>query len=57
MNHTDGFTVSYGNPENTPETDAGIRLIRQHLTLASTGEDVGPDAPLPEVECPAGDLS
>ncbi|KAG9254015.1 glycoside hydrolase superfamily [Emericellopsis atlantica] len=51
VNHTDGFTLSYGNPENSPELTSQIQLVRQHLTLVSTGEDIGSDDPLPDVPC------
>ena len=49
VNHTDGFTLQYGNPSNTPRNNTQISHIRQHL-FRMKGVHVGNDLPL--VPCP-----
>ncbi|KAI3396672.1 hypothetical protein diail_11780 [Diaporthe ilicicola] len=53
VNHTDGYTLQYGNPANSPYTDSRIQLIRQHSVKLSQGEDISANASLPVVPCPA----
>jgi len=49
VNHNDGFTLQYGNPDNTPMATRNIEIIRQHA-FAMMGQNV----PLatPALECP-----
>ncbi|KAI9759726.1 MAG: hypothetical protein M4579_002111 [Chaenotheca gracillima] len=50
VNHTDGYTLQYGNPANTNQNNTQISLIRQHL-YKMQGVTVG--SYLPAVPCPA----
>ncbi|KAK2589948.1 hypothetical protein QQS21_012370 [Conoideocrella luteorostrata] len=50
VNHTDGFTLQYGNPLNTKQNNSQISIIRQHLWRMRSVE-VGED--LPSVQCPS----
>ena len=49
VNHSDGFTLQYGNPTNTVQNNTQIRLIRQHF-FAMQNRTV--DDYLPCVPCP-----
>lgn len=49
VNHTDGETLQYGNPENTVQTNTQISEIRQHL-FRMQGRNVS--SYLPPVPCP-----
>ncbi|KAI9880662.1 MAG: hypothetical protein M1830_001666 [Pleopsidium flavum] len=49
VNHSDGFTLQYGNPANTLQEHTQIGLIRQHL-FKMQNVVVGND--LPGVACP-----
>lgn len=49
VNHTDGFTLQYGNPANTEQNDTQISKIRQHF-FKMQGQHVSSD--LPAVACP-----
>lgn len=49
VNHTDGETLQYGNPENTVQTNTQISEIRQHL-FRMQGRTVS--SYLPPVPCP-----
>ena len=49
VNHTDGFTMQYGNPSNTAVVNAKISLVREHY-FAMQGISV--DDYLPLVACP-----
>lgn len=49
VNHSDGFSLQYGNPLNTPHNNTQISLVRQHL-FRMQDQDVG--AYLPAVACP-----
>ncbi|KAH8193695.1 hypothetical protein TruAng_012138 [Truncatella angustata] len=53
VNHTDGFTLQYGNPANSNYTDSRIQLIRKHFIAMSKDEDIPANASLPAVPCPA----
>ncbi|KAI1345183.1 glycoside hydrolase superfamily [Xylariaceae sp. FL0016] len=53
VGHNDGFTLQYGNPNNTDYTDSRIQLIRKHFIAMSQGEDIGANETLPMVSCPA----
>ncbi|GAP86097.1 putative glycoside hydrolase family 5 protein [Rosellinia necatrix] len=53
VNHSDGFTLQYGNPSNTDATDSRIQLIRKHFIAMSQGRTISPTEPLPIVPCPA----
>ncbi|KAI0017246.1 glycoside hydrolase superfamily [Xylariomycetidae sp. FL0641] len=53
VNHTDGFTMQYGNPENSAHTNSRIELIRKHFVNMSEGRNIGSNATLPAVPCPA----
>ncbi|KAI1118892.1 glycoside hydrolase superfamily [Nemania sp. NC0429] len=53
VNHSDGFTLQYGNPNNTASTNSRIQLIRKHFIAMSQGRTISPQAPLPPVACPA----
>lgn len=53
VNHTDGFTLQYGNPANSDYTDSRIQLIHQHSVRLSKGQNISADADLPVVPCPA----
>ncbi|KAJ0121610.1 endo-1-4-beta-mannosidase C [Diaporthe amygdali] len=53
VNHTDGFTLQYGNPEYSPYTDSRIQLIHQHSVKLSQGVNISANASLPVVPCPA----
>ncbi|KAH9908992.1 glycoside hydrolase [Xylariomycetidae sp. FL2044] len=52
VDHGDGFTLQYGNPNNSAYTDSRIRLIREHFVKLSQGLEVGANATLPAVPCP-----
>ena len=49
VNHSDGFALQYGNPENTVVNNTDIAIIRKHL-FAMKGEVVGDG--LPPTPCP-----
>lgn len=49
VNHTDGFTMQYGNPLNTVQNNAQIAKVRKHM-FALQGVKVGNE--LPPVRCP-----
>ncbi|KAK0618187.1 glycoside hydrolase superfamily [Bombardia bombarda] len=49
VNHSDGFTMQYGNPAHA----AQIRLVRQHFVKTSTGVSISANETLPAVPCPA----
>ena len=53
VNHTDGFTLQYGNPAYSDYTDSRIQLIHQHTVELSQGQNISADADLPVVPCPA----
>lgn len=53
VNHSDGFTLQYGNPSNSDDTNRRIQLIRKHFIAMSQGRDIDPAEPLPPVSCPA----
>ncbi|KAI1499157.1 glycoside hydrolase superfamily [Biscogniauxia marginata] len=53
VDHNDGFTLQYGNPENTADTNSRIQLIRKHFVAMSRNVEISPDEPLPAVPCPA----
>ncbi|KAK5624364.1 hypothetical protein RRF57_000080 [Xylaria bambusicola] len=53
VDHSDGFTLQYGNPRNTAYTNSRIRLIRKHFITMSKGKAIDFDEPLPPVPCPA----
>ncbi|KAI0505245.1 glycoside hydrolase superfamily [Xylaria bambusicola] len=53
IDHSDGFTLQYGNPHNTAYTNNRIRLIRKHFIAMSQGKVIDADEPLPPVSCPA----
>ncbi|KAJ3574776.1 hypothetical protein NPX13_g4253 [Xylaria arbuscula] len=52
VDHSDGFTLQYGNPKNTAYTNSRIQLIRKHFIAMSQGEVIGAEEPLPPVLCP-----
>ncbi|EPE07182.1 glycoside hydrolase [Ophiostoma piceae UAMH 11346] len=52
VDHVDGFTLQYGNPLNSADTNARIKLIRQHLMAAGQKKSITADAALPPVACP-----
>ena len=43
VNHTDGFTLQYGNPANTAQNNTQIETIRNHF-FRMMGQDPGPVA-------------
>ena len=49
MNHSDGFTMQYGNPANSDYTDGQISQVRQHFFRV---QGVEVDDYLPAVACP-----
>ncbi|KFY33265.1 hypothetical protein V494_07771 [Pseudogymnoascus sp. VKM F-4513 (FW-928)] len=49
VNHSDGFTLQYNNPENSAYIDGQISLVRQHY-FRMQGIEV--DGYLPAVACP-----
>ncbi|KAI0974383.1 glycoside hydrolase superfamily [Xylaria arbuscula] len=53
VDHGDGFTMQYGNPNNTAYTNSRIQLIRKHFIAMSQGKTIGPGESLPPVPCPA----
>ncbi|KAI1736917.1 glycoside hydrolase superfamily [Xylaria scruposa] len=53
VNHSDGFTLQYGNPSNTAYTNSRIQLIRKHFIAMSQGKTISAGEPLPPVPCPA----
>ncbi|KAI0486556.1 glycoside hydrolase superfamily [Xylaria cf. heliscus] len=53
VNHSDGFTLQYGNPSNTAYTNSRIQLIRKHFISMSQGKNISAGEPLPPVPCPA----
>jgi mannan endo-1,4-beta-mannosidase len=53
VNHTDGFTLQYGNPANSDYTQSRIQLIHQHSAKLGQGQNISADADLPAVPCPA----
>ncbi|KAI8635191.1 glycoside hydrolase superfamily [Xylariaceae sp. FL1651] len=52
VNHDDGFTLQYGNPNNTAYTNSRIELIRKHFVAMSQGRNISPNEALPVVPCP-----
>ena len=52
VNHSDGFSLQYGNPLNTAQNNTQISLIRQHF-FRMMGQTVG--SYLPAVACPGYD--
>ncbi|KAI0428872.1 glycoside hydrolase superfamily [Xylaria sp. FL1042] len=52
VNHSDGFTLQYGNPKNTNYTNSRIQLIRKHFITMSQGKNIGAGEPLPPISCP-----
>lgn len=53
VNHTDGFTLQYGNPANSDYTYSRIQLIHRHFVSLSQGQNISAEADLPVVPCPA----
>ncbi|KAK8139849.1 glycoside hydrolase family 5 protein [Apiospora sp. TS-2023a] len=53
VDHSDGFTLQYGNPSNSEYTNSRIKLIRKHFLAMSQGKRIPPDEDLPAVPCPA----
>ncbi|KAI6093838.1 glycoside hydrolase family 5 protein [Hypoxylon rubiginosum] len=51
--HSDGLSLQYGNPRNTPNQNSRIQLIRKHFIAMSQGKEIAPDEALPAVPCPA----
>ena len=49
VNHSDGFTLQYGNPANTVKNNTQISVIREHF-FRMQGVEVG--GYLPAVACP-----
>lgn len=49
VNHSDGFTLQYGNPVNAVQNYTQISLIQQHF-FQMKGQTV--DSYLPAVSCP-----
>lgn len=49
VNHSDGFSLQYGNPLNSAKNNTQISFVRQHL-FRMKGEEVGEY--LPAVACP-----
>ena len=49
VNHTDSFTLQYGNPVNTVQNNTQISLIRQHF-FKMMGQTISTD--LPCAPCP-----
>jgi mannan endo-1,4-beta-mannosidase len=49
VNHTDGFAMQYGNPLNSPATDASIGTMREHFFAM---QNIVVDNYLPVVACP-----
>lgn len=53
VNHSDGYTMQYNNPENSQYITTRIELVRQHFVKMGQGLDTGANASLPAVPCPA----
>ncbi|KAK8126367.1 (Trans)glycosidase [Apiospora kogelbergensis] len=53
VDHSDGFTLQYGNPANSEYTNHRIQLIRKHFLAMGQGTQIAPDDDLPVVPCPA----
>ncbi|KAL9621248.1 MAG: hypothetical protein Q9160_004269 [Pyrenula sp. 1 TL-2023] len=49
VNHSDGFSLQYGNPANTMQNNTQIATIREHL-FRMQGQEVG--TVLPQAACP-----
>jgi mannan endo-1,4-beta-mannosidase len=49
VNHTDGFTMQYGNPSNTAYTNGQISTVREHYFAM---QNITVDSYLPSVACP-----
>ena len=49
VNHTDGFTMQYGNPSNTAYTNGQISTVREHYFAM---QNITVDDYLPSVACP-----
>ncbi|KAF4627128.1 hypothetical protein G7Y89_g11026 [Cudoniella acicularis] len=49
VDHNDGLTLQYGNPNNTETVNSKISIIRQHYFAM---QDVSVDSYLPAVACP-----
>ncbi|KAH8747880.1 glycoside hydrolase superfamily [Hyaloscypha finlandica] len=49
INHTDGYSLMYGNPNNSAKIDAQISTIRQHYFAM---QNITVDSYLPAVACP-----
>lgn len=52
VNHSDGYTLQYNNPENSAYTNSRIQLVRQHFVAMSQGLNISANASLPYVSCP-----
>ena len=55
VNHTDGYTLQYGNPANSAQINNRIQLVRKHFVKMSTGQDISAGTALKSVECPTSD--
>lgn len=55
VNHSDGFTMQYNNPENSAYINSRLQLVRKHFVRMSKGFDVESNASLPAVPCPASE--
>lgn len=53
VEHSDGFTMHYGNPQNSDRVNNRIKTIRRHFWKMNSGKDVGANAELPAVPCPS----
>ncbi|CAN8098789.1 unnamed protein product [Discula destructiva] len=51
--HADGYTMHYNNPLDSAYVTSRVQLVRQHFTKMSSGQDIGANASLPAVPCPA----
>lgn len=49
VNHHDGYTMQYGNPDNTDVINAKISLVREHYFAM---QNIMVDSYLPSVACP-----
>jgi mannan endo-1,4-beta-mannosidase len=49
VNHTDGFTMQYGNPANTAQVNGQISLVRENYFAM---QNISVDSYLPSVACP-----
>lgn len=53
VNHSDGFTMQYNNPQNSAYITSRVQLIHQHFTKMSQGLNISANASLLAVPCPA----